>query len=49
MIKKKLKSISQEDVRNHYKSISSEKEVLSIISYIKSLSFLLIKARNYEK
>jgi len=47
MIKKKLKSISPEDVKSFYSASVSKKEISSIISYIKSLSFLLIKSKNY--
>jgi hypothetical protein len=49
MNKKKLKSITPEDVKHYYKKAKSKEEISLIISYFKSLSFLLIKARNYEK
>tara|TARA_A100001015_G_C14972987_1_gene705952 strand:+ start:271 stop:417 length:147 start_codon:yes stop_codon:yes gene_type:complete len=48
-MKKKLKLITPEDVKQHYKNTLSDKEISSIISYFKSLSFLLIKSRNYEQ
>tara|TARA_B100000683_G_C12456202_1_gene542152 strand:- start:1481 stop:1627 length:147 start_codon:yes stop_codon:yes gene_type:complete len=46
---KKLKLITPEDVKQHYKKELNQEQISSIISYFKCLSFLLIKARNYEK
>ena len=38
-MEKKLKLITPEDVKQHYKNTLSDKEISSIISYFKSLSF----------
>jgi len=49
MKKQELKSITPEDVKFYYKKAIRKEEISAIISYFKSLSFLLIKARNYEE
>tara|TARA_B110000444_G_scaffold249056_1_gene273682 strand:+ start:290 stop:433 length:144 start_codon:yes stop_codon:yes gene_type:complete len=46
---KKIKSITPEDIKHYYKKPKSQEEISSIISYFISLSYLLIKARDYEK
>ena len=48
MKKKKLKEISKDDVLNHYNEKLNSSEVSSVIAFIKSLTFLIIKAKNYE-
>ena len=49
MNKKLKKLITPEDVKRYYKKELNQEQISSIISYFESLSFLLIKARNYEQ
>ena len=46
-MKNKLKSITPKEVKMYYKKGLHKNQISSIISYIKSLSFLLIKSKNY--